>query len=260
MTSYDAAFYADLAEGSRRSARAVLPIVFGALRPQSVIDIGCGHGAWLAVAEELGARELTGLDGSWVDRAALQSATIDFRPTDLSGSIVLERRFDLCVSVEVAEHLPAAKADAFVGALCDASDAVLFSAAVPGQGGTDHVNEARASQWITRFERRGYDCFDLVRGALWDRADVEWWYRQNALIFVARATAAHARFASAPVPLSPRDLVHPEAFEGKLAWSRAEERRLRDWVERPSLGQALRMLWRAVRGRLTRVVRPGPDQ
>lgn len=260
MSSYDAGFYADLAEGSRRSARAVLPIVFGTLRPRSVIDIGCGQGAWLAVAEELGARELTGLDGPWVDRAALQSAAIDFRPTDLSRPIVLDRRFDLCVSVEVAEHLPAAKADAFVGTLCDAADVVLFSAAVPGQGGTDHMHEARASEWMARFARRSYDCFDLVRGALWDRADVDWWYRQNALVFVARATEAHATFTSAPVPPSPRDLVHPEAFEGKLAWSQTQERRLRDWVERPTFGQALRTLWRAVTRRSARVVPPGSDE
>lgn len=77
MTSYDSAFYADQVEGSVRSARVVLPLVFAARKPASVIDIGCGQGPWLAVAEELGATDLTGLDGDWVDRAKLRSARID---------------------------------------------------------------------------------------------------------------------------------------------------------------------------------------
>ncbi|MDH5235545.1 MAG: class I SAM-dependent methyltransferase, partial [Gemmatimonadota bacterium] len=120
MTSYDAAFYADQAEGSVRSARVVLPIVFAARKPASVIDIGCGQGTWLSVAEELGVQDLTGLDGAWVDRAKLRSARIDFRATDLAAPITLQRRYDLCISVEVAEHLPAASADGFVRALCAA--------------------------------------------------------------------------------------------------------------------------------------------
>lgn len=245
---YDGGFYADQVEGSAQSAAVVLPIVFAVFTPTSVIDVGCGQGAWLAAAERLGSARLTGLDGDWVDRAALRSAGIDFRPTDLAGTITIDGRHDLCISVEVAEHLPAARADAFVEALCRASDVVLFSAAVPQQGGTEHVNEERTSRWAARFDSRGYSAFDLVRGTVWNDPRVAWWYRQNVLVYVRRGSPHFAAFASAPLPPTPHDLVHPEAFETKVAWLTAERARLQRWIDRPSFGQAARAVWRALTG------------
>ncbi len=248
-SAYDGGFYADHAESSPRSAAVVLPLVYSVFKPESVIDIGCGQGSWLAAAEALGSTTLTGLDGAWVDRAKLRSARIDFRPTDLSGAITIEKRHDLCISVEVAEHLPATSADAFVEALCRAADVVLFSAAVPQQGGTEHVNEARASRWAARFDANGYACLDLVRGEVWDDERVAWWYRQNAFVYVARSSPRFATFAAATLPSAPRDLVHPAAFEEKVAWLTAERTRLRQVVEHPSFGQAARAAWRAISGR-----------
>lgn len=245
---YDAGFYEDQVDGSARAAAVVLPLVFRVFTPARVLDVGCGQGAWLAAAEALGSRELTGLDGDWVDRARLRSARIAFHATDLAAPIPARGRHDLCISVEVAEHLPPARAEGFVADLCAASDVVLFSAAVPMQGGTEHVNEERASRWAARFAARGYDCFDLVRGAVWDDARVEWWYRQNLFVYAARGSAPHAAFAAAPLPPTPRDLVHPDAFEERVRWLEGERRRLGAWVERPSLGQALRALWRACTG------------
>jgi SAM-dependent methyltransferase len=244
-SQYDAAFYADLVSGSARAADIVLPFVYGVFNPSSVIDIGCGQGTWLAAAEALGSERLTGMDGPWVDRGALRSARIDFRPADLAGEIVIERRHDLCISVEVAEHLPPERAEAFVDALCRASDVVLFSAAVPQQGGTGHANEERASRWAARFEARGYACFDLVRGAIWTDERVAWWYRQNIFVYVARSSPRFTAFAAAPLPPAPRDLVHPVAFEEKVAWLSAERTRLLRWIEHPTVGQAMRSLWRA---------------
>ena len=246
---YDGGFYADHAESSLRSAAVVLPIIYEVFRPESVIDIGCGQGRWLAAAEAAGSTTLTGLDGPWVDPKALHSPRIDFRPTDLTGTIPIDRRYDLCISVEVAEHLPPPCAESFVDALCRASDVVLFSAAVPNQGGTEHVNEERASRWAARFESRGHACFDLIRGRVWEDARVDWWYRQNAFVYVARRSPHFATFAARPLPAAPRDLVHPDAFESKVAWLEAERARLQRRADRPTLGAAMRGLWRALRAR-----------
>lgn len=245
---YDAGFYADQVDGSARAAAVVLPLVYRLVAPARVIDVGCGQGAWLAAAEQLGSRELTGLDGAWVDRTKLRSARIAFHATDLAAPIRGHGRHDLCISVEVAEHLPATRAEGFVADLCAASDVVLFSAAVPMQGGTEHVNEERASRWVARFASHGYECFDLLRGAIWDDARVAWWYRQNLFLYVARDSVHHAALAGAALPPMPRDLVHPDAFEEKVRWLEGERRRLTAWLERPSLGQATRALWRAFIG------------
>jgi hypothetical protein len=49
---------------------------------------------------------------------------------------------DLVLSIEVAEHLPGAWADRYVNFLYEiAKRAIVITAAIPGQGGTDHVNE-----------------------------------------------------------------------------------------------------------------------
>jgi SAM-dependent methyltransferase len=245
---YDAGFYADQVEGSARAAAVVLPIVFRIFTPVRVIDVGCGQGAWLAAAESLGAQDLTGLDGPWVDPAKLRSPNIRFQATDLSASIPDLGKHDLCISVEVAEHLPPSRADGFVTDLCRASDVVLFSAAVPRQGGTEHVNEERASRWAARFADHGYECFDIVRGAVWDDARVAWWYRQNLFVYVARASVRHAAFAALPLSPGPRDVVHPDAFEEKVAWYESERARLRSLQDHPTLGQAARALWRALIG------------
>lgn len=237
---YGDAFYLDQVEGAARSAAVVLPLLFAVDRPARVIDVGCGQGAWLAAAEAAGARELTGLDGDWVDRAKLRSARIAFHATDLTQRIPEHGRFDLCISVEVAEHLPPARSRGFVADLCRLSDVVLFSAAVPQQGGTDHVNEQRASQWVARFAEEGFDCFDLLRGTLWDDARVEWWYRQNLLVFVRRGTAAHARFSAVPRPAPPVDLVHPEAFESKVSWLTADRARLQGSAGTPGFVRAFK--------------------
>jgi SAM-dependent methyltransferase len=216
---YDAGFYERQVDGSARSAAVILPIIHRLLAPASVIDVGCGQGAWLAAAAALGATTLTGVDGPWVDRARLRHPGIRFMPVDIAGGEAIPvERHDLCISVEVAEHLPAQRAPAFVDALCAASDAVLFSAAVPHQGGTDHVNERRASYWAGLFAARGFECLDVVRGEVWDDARVEWWYRQNVLVFARRGSTAHARLAAGGPGRGPLDLVHPEAFESKMAY------------------------------------------
>jgi 2-polyprenyl-3-methyl-5-hydroxy-6-metoxy-1,4-benzoquinol methylase len=59
----------------------------------------------------------------------------------------LEKEFDLVVSLEVAEHLPASAADQFVNTLVKHGKKILFSAAIPGQGGQDHLNEQWPDYW-----------------------------------------------------------------------------------------------------------------
>lgn len=242
---YSDAFYAGQMARSQQSARIVMSLLFRYFSPASVLDLGCGRGGWLAAASACGASVLEGRDGPWVDPNALLSRDIVFRPCDMEASILIEDRFDLAMSLEVAEHLPAARAASFVDALCRASDVVLFGAAIPGQGGTGHVNEQWQSYWITLFAERGYECFDLVRARLWHVEEVAWWYRQNTFLFVKRDAPEHTidrgglrRDCSAPM-----DVMHPGL--------------MRDATERPSrqfiqaiVRNYLRNKWRSLSRRL----------
>ena len=125
------------------SAKEVVPHILELLRPESVVDVGCGVGSWLAVFREHGIEAFLGVDGAYVDGDLLQIPLEKFLPPDLSKPLQLDRRFDLAVSLEVAEHLPEECAATFVASLVALAPVVAFSAAISHQGGHQNVNE----QW-----------------------------------------------------------------------------------------------------------------
>jgi SAM-dependent methyltransferase len=207
---YSHEFYDQIERGTLESARSMLRILFDLYRPESVVDFGCGRGAWLAAARMLGSRRLTGLDGDWVEREELLHPDIDFIPTDFSAAAdAAPGTFDLCISVEVAEHIEETHADDFVQRLCDSSPIVMFGAAVPGQGGVNHVNEQWQSYWARKFEMAGYGCFDVFRPAVWNLESVEWWYRQNTLLYVSTRDRTLEKERLKPFEPKVIDLVHP---------------------------------------------------
>lgn len=214
MTStYGAAFYADRRQATRQAADRLLSVVAEHIAFKRVADVGCGTGTWLAAALELGAEQVFGYEGDWVAGAPLDDARIALTPVDLEQSLAGER-VDLVISLEVAEHLSLSRADGFVGDLCAMAPAILFSAAIPGQGGVNHVNEQWQSYWAAKFAARGYRAFDVVRPLVWSDSSIPAWYRQNAVLYVADAVAATLT-ASVVSDLGTLDLVHP------TLWNRA---------------------------------------
>jgi SAM-dependent methyltransferase len=216
---YDDAFYEAHLRGSIRSARAILGRLFSFYRPKAVVDVGCGRGAWLSVAQELGSEVLDGYDGPWVQPLGLLDQRIRFTPIDLEERIPFRSRYDLCICVEVAEHLRPSRGPSFVDDLCRAADVVLFSAAVPHQGGEGHTNECWQSDWAQRFARNNYEWFDVFRGWAWSNAEIDWWYRQNTLLFVAQTALSGqlARQELRKMELTPIDLIHPELYVRQLS-------------------------------------------
>jgi len=183
---YDPDFYAYINKGAEASAERVVSAVLEHLSISSVADFGCGQGAWLAVWKRKGISTVLGVDGDYVNRDALRITREEFAAADLTAPIDLERRFDLVQCLEVAEHLPAAAADSLVNSLTAHAPMVLFSAAPPGQGGENHINEQPYAYWRDRFTRKGFVPLDLVRPQVRNRQDVEPWYRYNTLLYVER--------------------------------------------------------------------------
>src|SRR3546814_3871891 len=145
------------------SAETILSLLLPCLPPvRSAVDLGCGVGTWLSVLQARGAQEVLGFDGDWVDRQLLVIPQDCFRKTDLSRLESSGRRFDLAISLEVAEHLPAARAETFVQTLTSLSDFVLFSAAIPGQGGRNHRSEEHTSE-LQSLMRISYAVFCLKK-------------------------------------------------------------------------------------------------
>jgi SAM-dependent methyltransferase len=212
---YTNAFFAGQQHLSRQSAERVLPMIIAAIQPNTAVDVGCGVGTWLAVLIESGVRDVWGIDGDYVDRSLLQIAQDRFRSHDLTVPIHLERRFDLVLCLEVAEHLPADSAPTLIGSLVRLGPVVLFSAAIPYQGGIHHVNEQWPEYWTRHFAARGYIPVDCIRRRIWQLDGVQWYYAQNILLFVEQDHLNSNGFLrreaeyTPPVPLA---LVHPAKY------------------------------------------------
>lgn len=184
---YDKGFYQDQQDGSSRSAAIIIPKIFEIYSPASVLDIGCGVGTWLKVFKEKhGVKEVCGVDGEYVNQDMLQISKDEFVFHNLEQQYTPKKKYDLAISMEVGEHLPETSADKLVAALTQASDFVMFSAALKGQTGTYHINEQYPEYWAKKFTDRGYVCIDHIRKQVWNNRDIEVWYRQNVLLFVKK--------------------------------------------------------------------------
>jgi SAM-dependent methyltransferase len=237
-------FYRFLSTTAEPSARRVFPLLFEFVRPRSIVDVGCGDGGWLAVALASGIDDVLGVEGPWIDEARLKIPLDRFRRARLDEPLAIERRFDLALSLEVAEHLPPQRAPGLVEELTRLAPVVLFSAAIPGQGGVEHKNERWPFYWAQLFARHGYRAVDGLRFRLWEDPEVAYWYKQNLLLFAAaEALAANPALASvaALAPAGPIAVVHPDLFCRTLRLSRP---RLGRWLK-----MAPQVLRRSVRRR-----------
>lgn len=210
---YNQEFYSSLRQTSGPSANVTVSLVVKILRPQSVVDIGCGEGAWLNAFAREGVKKILGIDGDYVRQDRLLIPPECFQTRDLAQPFTVDERFDLAVSLEVAEHLPESYARFFASSLASLAPAILFSAAIPGQGGTQHINEQWPSYWAALFSSCGFDCFDFLRQRLWDDERIAWWYRQNVLLFAKRGSDAWATLSKISEPSAPAGLIHPALWD-----------------------------------------------
>jgi len=184
---YSNQFFDYIDAGARTSARVMIDVVQPWLKAKSVLDLGSGRGVWLGEWIKSGVVDVAAVDGDYVDRDQLAVPKAQFHAADLTKAVDLGRRFDLAQSLEVGEHLPESASQVLVDSLTRHADRVLFSAAVPGQGGEFHINEKPLSFWQDLFSKHGYAPFDCVRPMLKDAVGVEPWYRYNTVLYANEA-------------------------------------------------------------------------
>lgn len=211
---YSKKYYQTIETGSAVSAAEVIPVVLYFLSPASVVDIGCGTGAWLSEWKKKDINDILGIDGNHISSDQLMIEKEKFQIADLEKEISLSRRFDLVMSLEVAEHISACSAATFVHSICQLGDIVLFSAAIPGQGGVNHINEQYPAYWIDLFKKEEFSAYDCIREIIWMNKKIDTCYRQNLLFFVK--DEAKEKYPSITTNIrTVLPLVHPEHFEKK---------------------------------------------
>ena len=214
--TYSSDFYHYIDAGSRASAQVVSSLLLQEIEIASLVDIGAGHGAWAPVWQETGVAEVHAVDGAYVDQGQLAVSPQNFQSHDLAQPLDLQRSFDLVQSLEVAEHIAADRADIFVDNLARHGDVVLFSAAVPHQGGEHHVNEQPPEYWRKKFAERGYAVYDWLRPLLAEQRMVKPWYRFNSFIY---ATEAGASRLSPAIRAAKVDSSEPLKIGGDFSWA-----------------------------------------
>jgi len=214
---YSSAFYAGQSQASELSAEVVVPLLLKVTEAASVVDVGCGIGTWLAVFARHGVSTRLGLDGEYVTPEMLMISPDDYWPMDLAAPTSVDRRFDLVLCLKVGEHLPGEKAGQFVRLLTGLGPVVRFSAAIPSQEGTGHVNERWPDYWAELFDQQGYRQIDVIRGSIWDDDRVAVAYAQNMILYLAPAKYGElCRRTDGLVDPGGRRVVQPCLHESKL--------------------------------------------
>ena len=214
-------------ERAATSAAAVVPILLELVGPQSVVDVGCGSGGWLQVFAEHGVPDVVGIDGPYVEPGSLRIPVEQYIAMDLEEPAAVDRDFDLALSLEAAHYLSEDAAPRLVRFLAGLAPAVVFSAAIPGQAGGPGRNRQWPGWWADLFAAHGFECHDVLRPRLWERADVDWWYAQNALLFVHPPRGPSVGEAT----IRPLPLVHPTLFQEVISLA-AEDRQRTAWLRR----------------------------
>jgi SAM-dependent methyltransferase len=197
-----------------QSPKEIVPVLMDLVAPRSVVDIGCGIGTFLYCFKEAGVEKVLGVDGSWVNRDLLHKYIQpgEFREHDLEKLLQLDMKYDLAICLEVAEHLKPEAADTMVENLVKAGNIILFSAAVPQQGGQNHLNEQWPSYWENKFRKHGYRMHDFLKPVFWNNPKVFFWYKQNMVFFAPEGY----QFTGSHEYNQLNHVIHPDMFTNNI--------------------------------------------
>jgi SAM-dependent methyltransferase len=222
-----------------RNFRSIVQVFSKIKRCNTVVDVGCGGGGLLRCFKEDGA-EVYGLDGPWVDLNLLEINLTknEFLIVDLESDITLNKKFDLCTCIEVAEHLSEGRALEFIKNLTELSDFVLFSAATKYQGGENHLNEQCHEYWEKLFSIHDYKCYDIFKIDLWNSENTYWWIKQNMVLYVRKGSEVDNLSQYEMNQL--RNVIHKDLFDLYADYTR------NDYLKR-----TLKRLYRHLRYRIS---------
>jgi len=202
-TFYDHHFYDKLEKEVLKSSKVLAPIIVNKYNPKSILDIGCGNGIWLKTFEDYGINDYLGTDGDYVNEDIFRADYSKFIAKNLESEVNFNKKFDLAISLEVGEHISKHSSETYIKSICKHSDLIIFSAAIPGQKGTNHINENPQSFWAELFKKQGFHPYDEIRPIIWYDSRILYWYRQNIIVYKKETNTK-------PPTNKELNLIHPE--------------------------------------------------
>jgi SAM-dependent methyltransferase len=188
---YDDDFYRGNQDEGLKLAEWFVPLLRDTFQFQSLLDVGCGTGHYLLACQKSGVADVFGIEGSPHAFKHLLVANSLVVKHDLRQPYTFNRRWDVVLSIEVAEHIDDVDTGNYVKILCDGGDIVIITAAPLGQGGTRHINEHSREWWTEKFAVAGYG-YDkestekLIQGSRKAKAankHVTSWFEPNIMVF-----------------------------------------------------------------------------
>ena len=197
------------------SAEKVVNIIFDLFKPKSVIDVGCGTGLLLKHFQKKGST-IMGYEGKWINNELIEENIpksvvniIDFENLEKINII----KHDLCLCLEVAEHVSSDHAENFFNFISQHSNIIIFSAAIPNQGGFNHVNEQWSDYWDSKFLELGYVKYDILRPILWNEGLITWPHKQNMVVYLHES---ENNLSQTLKLMKSNDLKNPVHFENYM--------------------------------------------
>ena len=122
--------------------------------PRRVLDAGCAMGFLVETLRTRGV-EAFGID---LSTYAIDNVLEAVKPFCRAGSITgdLGGDYDVIISIEVAEHMPARDAEAAIANICSHTTDVIFSSSPLDYREPTHVNVHPPEYWAEQFGRHGF--------------------------------------------------------------------------------------------------------
>lgn len=208
----------DLNTHNQTDPSIIVPLLIDLFSPTSVIDIGCGLGNFLFEFKINSNCDVLGVDGDLFSDAMRSEFLTEneYLRADLTKPLNINRKFDIALCLEVAEHLPIEFVETFIENITQLSETVIFSAAIPLQGGQYHINEQWQSYWCEIFKNKGFFPVDCVRPIIWNNENVSFWYKQNIIVYCTKNSLSKNNLISTKTLFL--NLVHPQNYYGKTSY------------------------------------------
>jgi cyclopropane fatty-acyl-phospholipid synthase-like methyltransferase len=185
---YDHKFFQNTIKLEAESAAQFVDVLLKFYLPNSIVDIGCGAGIYLNEFAKRGISDWLGIDGSPSAKENFLLNKNELIIFDLAQEYQFKKKYDLGLCLEVAEHLREQDADTLIKTITEASDTIIFTAAIPGQGprSIGHINEQPHSYWIKKFKDKNFSYLESRTEEMREemkKNGVVWWLVNNLMVF-----------------------------------------------------------------------------